>query len=51
MLKISPMENLTPHRNQTVNLQCTSIDWFRPDLSLHRKGLLNSPEYKHKFFT
>ena len=38
------MEDLTPHRNQTMNLQCRSIDWFLSDLSLHQKGLLNSPE-------
>ena len=48
MLKNSPMGNLTPHRNQTIDLQCTSIDWFRPNLSLHHKGLLNSPECKHQ---
>ena len=48
MFKNFPMENLTPHGNQTINWQCTSIDWFRPDLNLHHKGLLNSPEYKYQ---
>ena len=42
------MENLTRHRNQTINLQWTSIDRFLPDLSLHHKGLLNSLECKHQ---
>ena len=48
MLKNSPMKNLTSHRNQTTKLQCKSIDWFLPDLSLHQKGLLNNPEYKNQ---
>ena len=47
MLKNFPLENFTPYRNQTINLQCTSVDWFPPDLSLHHKELLNSPEYKY----
>ena len=48
MFKNSPMKNLTSRRNQTINLQCKSIDWFLPDLSLHRKGLLNNPEHKNQ---
>ena len=48
MLKNFPVENLTPLRNQIMNLQCPSIDWFRPDWSLHHKGLLKCPEYKHQ---
>ena len=48
MFRNSPMKNLTSHRNQGITLQCKSIDWFLPDMSLHRKGLLNGPEYKIK---
>ena len=46
MFKNSTMENITLQRNQTINFQCTPNDWFLPDLKLHHKGLLNSPEYK-----
>ena len=48
MFKNFPAENLTSYRNQTINLQCKSTDWFLSDLSLHQKGLLDSPEYKHQ---
>ena len=48
MFKNSTMKNLTLHRNQTLNLQCKSIDWFLTDVSLHWKGLLKNPEYKNQ---
>ena len=48
MFKNYSMENLAAYRNQTINLQYPSIDWFLPDLSLHLKGLLNSPGCKHQ---
>ena len=41
-----PMKSLTFNRKQAINLQRKSIDWFLPDISFHRKGLLNSPEHK-----
>ena len=48
MFKKFSMENFTLYRNQTINLQCTLIDFFQPNLSLHHKGLLNSPECKNQ---
>ena len=48
MLKNSPMKNLPSHRDQAINLQHKSIDWFLPNMSFHRKGLLNSPGYKNR---
>ena len=47
----SLMKNPTSLRNQVMNLQCKSTDWFRPDMGLHRKGLLNSPEYNKKILS
>ena len=48
MFKKSSMEHLTLHRNQAIKLQCKLVDLFLIYMSLHRKGLLDSPEYKKK---
>ena len=48
MFKNPPMKNLISHGNQAINQQGKSIDRFLPDMSLHRKGLLNGLKYKNK---
>ena len=51
MFKNSVMKNLTAHRNQAINLECKSIDWFLLDMSLNQKEILNGPEYKNKILS
>ena len=48
MLKISSIKSLTSRRNKRITFRHKSIYQFLHDMSLHRKGLLNSSEYKNE---